>query len=68
MIKIGAKYSPVLDDILDFNGNNIEHINVLGEDEDIKGNFKVLVYPKTGFFIFDSISEQDIENKFKIIS
>ena len=68
MIKIGAKYSPVLDDILDFNGNNIEHIKVLGEDEDIKGNFKVLVYPKTGFCSVDSISEQDIENKFKIIS
>ena len=68
MIKIGAKYSPVLDDILDFNGNNIEHINVLGEDEDIKGNFKVLVYPKTGFCSVDSISEQYIENKFKIIS
>ena len=68
MIKIRAKYSPVLDDILDFNGNKIEHINVLGEDEDIKGNFKVLVYPKTGFCSVDSISEQDIENKFKIIS
>ena len=54
--------------MLDFNGNNIEHINVLGEDEDIKGNFKVLVYPKTGFCSVDSISEQDIENKFKIIS
>ena len=65
MIKIGAKYSPVLDDILDFNGNNIEHINVLGEDEHIKGNFQVLVYPKTGFCSVDSISEQDIDNKFK---
>ena len=65
MIKIGAKYSPVLDDILDFNRNKIEHINLLGEDEDIKGNFKVLVYPKTGFCSVDSISEKDIENKFK---
>lgn len=68
MIKIGAKYSPALDDMLDFNGNKIEHIEVLGEDEDIKGNFKTLVYPKTGFCSVDSISEQDIENKFKIIS
>ena len=33
--------------------------------EDIKGNFKVLVYPKTGFCSVDSISEQDIDNKFK---
>ena len=65
MVKIGAKYSPVLDDILDFNGNNIEHINVLREDEDIKGNFKILVYPETGFCSVDSISEQEIENKFK---
>ena len=68
MIKIGAKYSPALDDMLDFKGNKIEHINVLGEDEDIKGNCKGLVYPKTGFCSVDSISEQDIENKFKIIS
>ena len=65
MIKIGAKYSPALDDMLDFNGNKIEHIEILGEDEDIKGNFKVLVYPKNGFCSVDSISEKDIENKFK---
>ena len=65
MIKIGAKYSPALDDMLDFNGNKIEHIEILGEDEDIKRNFKVLVYPKTGFCSVDSISEKDIENKFK---
>ena len=68
MIKIGTKYSPALDDMLDFNGNKIEHIEVLGEDEDIKGNFKVLVYPKTGFCSVDSISEKDIESKFRIIS
>ena len=43
MVKIGTKYSPALNDMLDFNGNKIEHIEVLGEDEDIKGNFKVLV-------------------------
>ena len=65
MIKIGKKYSPASDDMLDFNGNKIEHIEVLGEDEGVKGNFKVLVYPETGFCSVDSISEQDIENKFK---
>ena len=65
MIKIGKKYSPASDDMLDFNGNKIEYIEVLGEDEDIKGNFKVLVYPETGFCSVDSISEQDIENNFK---
>ena len=65
MVKIGAKYSPALDDMLDFNGNKIEHIEILGEDEDIKGNFKVFVYPKTSFCSVDSISEKDIENKFK---
>ena len=41
MIKIGTKYSPALDDMLDFNGNKIEHIEVLGADEDIKDKFKV---------------------------
>lgn len=65
MIKIEKKYSPASDDMLDFNGNKIEHIEVLGEDEDIKGNFKVLVYPETGFCSVDSISEQDIKNNFK---
>ena len=29
MVKIGAKYSPALDDMLDFNVNKIEHIEVL---------------------------------------
>lgn len=68
MIKIGTKYSPALDGMLDFNGNKIEHIEVLGEDEDIKGNFKVLVYPETGFCSVDSVSYQEIKNKFKVIS
>lgn len=67
MIKIGTKYSPALDNVLDFNGNKIEHIEVLGEDEDIKGNFKVLVYPETGFCSVDSVSNQEIKNKFKTI-
>ena len=67
MVKIGTKYSPASDNVLDFNGNKIEHIEVLGEDEDIKGNFKVLVYPETGFCSVDSISKQDINNKFKRI-
>lgn len=67
MIKIGTKYSPASDNVLDFNGNKIEHIEVLGEDEDIKGNFKVLVYPETGFCSVDSISNQEIKNKFKTI-
>ena len=66
MIKIGTKYSPASDDMLDFNGNKIEHIEVLGEDEDIKGNFKVLVYPETGVCSVDSVSYQEIKNKFKI--
>ena len=68
MVKIGTKYSPALDDMLDFNGNKIEHIEVLGEDEDIKGNFKVLVYPETGCCSVDSVSHQEIKNKFKVIS
>ena len=68
MVKIGTKYSPALDDMLDFNGNKIEHIEVLGEDEDIKGNFKVLVYPEAGFCSVDSVSDQEIKNKFKVIS
>lgn len=68
MIKIGTKYSPALDDMLDFNGNKIEHIEVLGEDEDIKCNFKVLVYPETGVCSVDSVSYQEIKNKFKVIS
>ena len=65
MIKIGAKYSPASDDMLDFNGNKIDHIEILGEDEDIKGNFKILVYPVTSFCSVDSISEQDLKNKFR---
>ena len=68
MVKIETKYSPASDNVLDFNGNKIEHIEVLGEDEDIKGNFKVLVYPETGFCSVDSVSGQEIKNKFKIIS
>ena len=68
MVKIGTKYSPALNDMLDFNRNKIEHIEVLGEDEDIKGNFKVLVYPETGFCSVDSVSYQEIKNKFKVIS
>lgn len=68
MIKIGTKYSPASYNVLDFNGNKIEHIEVLGEDEDIKGNFKVLVYPETGFCSVDSVSYQEIKNKFKVIS
>ena len=68
MIKIGTKYSPALDDMLDFNGNKIDNIEVLGEDEDIKGNFKVLVYPETGFCSVDSVSDKEIKNKFKVIS
>ena len=67
MIKIEAKYSPALDDMLDFNGNKIEHIEVLGEDEEIKGNFKVLVYPEVGFCSVDSVSNQELENKLKTI-
>ena len=67
MIKIGTKCSPASDNVLDFNGNKIEHIEVLGEDEDIKGNFKVLVYPETGFCSVDSVSNQEIKNKFKTI-
>ena len=67
MVKIGTKYSPASDNVLDFNGNKIEHIEVLGEDEDIKGNFKVLVYPETGFCSVDSVSNQEIKNKFKTI-
>lgn len=67
MVKIGTKYSPASDNVLDFNGNKIEHIEVLGEDEDIKGNFKVLVYPETGFCSVDSVSNQELENKFKTI-
>ena len=65
MIKIGTKYSPASDDMLDFNGNKIDHIEILGEDEDIKGNFKILVYPVTSFCSVDSISEQDLKNKFR---
>ena len=68
MIKIGKKYSPALDNVLDFNGNKIEHIEILEKDKDVKGNFKVLIYPKNGFCSVDSISKQDLENKFKIIS
>ena len=65
MEKIGTKYIPVSDDMLDFNGNKVGLIEILGEDEDVKGNFKVLVYPMTGFCSVDSISESDIETKFK---
>lgn len=67
MIEIGKKYSPVLDDVLDFNGNKIEYIEILKEDEEIAGNFKVLIYPKAGFCSVDSISKQDINKKFKRI-
>ena len=66
MMETGTKYSPVTDDVLDFNGNKIEHIEILGEDEDIKGNFKVLVYPVTGFCSVDSFSVKDIGDKFKL--
>lgn len=68
MVKIGTKYSPASDNVLDFNGNKIEHIEVLGEDEEIKGNFKILVYPEVGFCSVDSVSNQEIKNKFKTIS
>lgn len=64
MIKIGEKYSPASESMLDFNGNKIDYIEILGEDEDFKDNFKVLVYPKTGFCSVDSISKLDIDSKF----
>lgn len=67
MIEIGTKYSPASENMLDFNHNKIEHIEILGEDEDIKDNFKVLVYPETGFCSVDSISRQDLYSKFKRI-
>lgn len=65
MLKIGTKHSPAQENMLDFNGNRIDYIEILGKDEDIKGNFKVLVYPTTGFCSVDSLSESDIKNKFK---
>lgn len=67
MVEIGKKYSPTCDDVLDFNGNKIEYIEILKEDEDVKGNFKILIYPQSGFCSVDSISKQDINNKFKRI-
>ena len=39
MVEIGKKYSPTCDDVLDFNGNKIEYIEILKEDEDVKGMF-----------------------------
>ena len=65
MIKIGTKYSPALDDMLDFNGNKIEHIEVLGEDEDIKHNVKILVYPESGICSGDSIAEVEVVDNLK---
>ena len=65
MLKIGTKHSPAQENMLDFKGNKIDYIEILGKDEEIKGNFKVLVYPATGFCSVDSLSESDIKNKFK---
>ena len=48
MVKIGTKYSPA-ENVLDFNGNKIDYIEVLEKDKEVSGNYKVLVYPEAGF-------------------
>ena len=53
MIKIGTKYSPA-ENVLDFNGNKIDYIEVLEKDKEVSGNYKVLVYPEAGFCSVDS--------------
>lgn len=65
MIKIGAKYSPA-ENVLDFNGNKIDYIEVLEKDKEVSGNYKVLVYPEVGFCSVDSFPESDFNDKFKI--
>lgn len=75
MVKIGAKYSPA-ENVLDFNGNKIDYIEVLEKDKEVSGNYekdkevswnyKVLVYPEAGFCSVDSFPESDFNDKFKI--
>ena len=69
MIKVGTKYEPISNDMLDFNGNKVMYFEVLGEDEDIKHNVEILVYPERGICSVDSIEELEVidNSKFREI-
>lgn len=69
MIKVGTKYEPISNDMLDFNGNKVMYFEILGEDEDIKHNVKILVYPECGICSVDSIAESEVidNSKFREI-
>lgn len=69
MIKEGTIYEPISNNMLDFNGNKVMYFVVLGEDEDIKRNVKILVYPEHGICSVDSIEELEVidNSKFREI-
>ena len=69
MIKEGTIYEPISNNMLDFNGNKVMYFVVLGEDEDIKYNVKILVYPERGICSVDSIAESEVidNSKFREI-